>query len=52
MGLVVANDVFLEDGDVAVSGLDVHMSEEGGPDLDRQTVADEVSGEKPAEVVK
>jgi hypothetical protein len=40
----VADDVFLEDGDVAVGGLHVQVSKEGGADVDRQAVVDDVGG--------
>jgi hypothetical protein len=48
----VADDVFVEDGDVAVGGLHVQVSKEGGADVDRQAVVDEVGGEQAAEVVR
>ncbi|MDQ0078714.1 hypothetical protein J2S97_003913 [Arthrobacter oryzae] len=40
----MADDVFLEDGDVAVGGLHVQVSKEGGADVDRQAVVDDVGG--------
>lgn len=51
VGLVVADDVLLKDGHLAVGGLYVQVSKEGGANVDRQAVVDEVGGEQAAEVV-
>lgn len=50
--LVVPDHVFAEDGDVAVGCLDIEVSQECGADMDRQTVIDQVRGQKAAEVVR
>ncbi len=51
-GLVVADEVLLEDRDVAAGGLQVEVSEQGGTDVDGQTVVDQVGGEDTPEVVR
>src|SRR5262245_54849882 len=48
MSLVLADEVLLEHGDVAPGGLNVEMAEEGGTDVDRQAVVDQLGGEQPA----
>ena len=50
--LVVADDVFLEHGDVAAGGLDVEVPEQGRADVDGQAVVDQLGDEEPAEVVR
>ena len=52
VGLLVADDVFLEDGDVAVGGLDIEVAQESCADVDRQAVIDQFCGQKAAEVVR
>ncbi|GAP54701.1 hypothetical protein AHiyo6_12660 [Arthrobacter sp. Hiyo6] len=52
VGLVVADDVFLEDGHVAVRRLHVQVPKESCTDVDRQAVVDEVGGKQAAEVVR
>ena len=51
VGLVVADDVFVEDGDVAAGGLEVEVAEQCGADVNGQPVVDQVSREQPPEVV-
>ena len=41
----MADDVFLEHGDVAVEGLDVEVAEQGGADVAGQSVVGQVGGE-------
>ena len=50
--LVVADDVFVEDGDVAAGDLQVEVAEQGRADVDRQAVVDQVGGEQATEVVR
>jgi hypothetical protein len=49
--LIVANQVLLEDGDVALGGLQVQVAEQLGADVDRQAAVDQIGGEQAAEVV-
>ncbi|GAA2417599.1 hypothetical protein GCM10010255_66020 [Streptomyces coeruleofuscus] len=42
--LVVADDVFVEHRDVAASGLDIQVSEQGRAEVDRQAAVDEYDG--------
>jgi len=49
--LGVADDVFLEHGNVALRGLQVDVAEQGCADVDGQPVVDQIGGEQPAEVV-
>ena len=48
----MADHVLVEDGDVAPGCLEIQMSEQGGSDVDRQPVVDQVGGQQPAEVVR
>jgi len=49
--LVVADQVLLEDGDVALGGLQVEVAEQLGADVDRQAAVDQIGDEQAAEVV-
>jgi hypothetical protein len=51
VSLVVTDDVFVEDSDIAAGGFEVEVTEQGGADVDGQPVIDEVGGEEPPEVV-
>ena len=48
----MADDVVVEDRDVAAGGLDIQVAEQRGADVDGQAVVDQVGGEDPAEVVR
>lgn len=50
--LVVADDVLVEDRDVATGGLDVEMAHESGADVDRQAAVDQLGSEDPSEIVR
>ena len=52
VGLVVPDDVFVEDGHVAVGGLQVEVAEQGCADVDGEPVVDQVGGEEASEVVR
>lgn len=47
----MADDVFVEDGDVTAGRLDVEVAEQGCSDVDGQAAVDQLGGEDPAEVV-
>jgi hypothetical protein len=47
----VAHDVVVEHGDVAAGGLQAGVAEQGGADVDRQAVVDQLGGEDASEVV-
>ncbi|UQW99247.1 hypothetical protein [Streptomyces sp. RerS4] len=49
--LIGLDDVFGEDGDVALGRLEIHVSEQGGADVDRQAAVDDFRGEQAPEVV-
>ncbi|MDJ0346558.1 hypothetical protein QMK19_33200 [Streptomyces sp. H10-C2] len=46
--LVVADDVVVEDGDVAAGGLDIQVTEQGGADVDGEAAVDDVRCEQAA----
>jgi hypothetical protein len=50
--LVVPDDVFVEDGDVAVGGLDVEVPQQSGTDVDRQAVDNQIGGKQAPEVMR
>jgi hypothetical protein len=50
--LVMPNDVFLEDGDVTVEGLQVQVPEQRGADVDREAVVGQVGREQAPKVVR
>lgn len=52
VGLVQADDVFLEHRHVAVEGLHVEVAEQGSTDVDGQPVVGPVGGEQASEVVR
>ncbi|WTN35974.1 hypothetical protein OHQ89_47455 [Streptomyces canus] len=49
--LVVAGYVFVEDGDVTAGGLQAQVAQEGGADVDGDTVVDEVGRKEASEFV-
>jgi hypothetical protein len=50
--LVMADDVLVEDGDVAPGRFKVQVPEQGCADMDRQPVVHQIGGQQPAEVVR
>jgi hypothetical protein len=50
--LVMADDVLVEDGDVAPGRFKIQVPEQGCADVDGQPVVDQVGGQQPAEVVR
>ena len=52
MGLVVADDIFLENRHITVGGLDIQMPKQRRPDVNRQSVVDQVRGEQAPEVMR
>jgi hypothetical protein len=50
--MVVADDVLVEDRDVAAGGADVEVPEQGGADVNGQAVVHQLGGEQPSEVVR
>ncbi len=50
--LVVADDVFLEDRDVAARGLDVEVAEQGRANVNGQTAVDQLSCQKSPEILR
>jgi hypothetical protein len=50
--LVVADDVFVEHGDVAPGRLKIHMSEQGCANVNREPAVDQVGGQQPPEIVR
>jgi hypothetical protein len=50
--LVVADEVFFEDGDVAPGGFQVEVAEQGGANVDGQTAVDQFRRERAPEIVR
>ncbi|MGY2033410.1 hypothetical protein ACW9HR_36975 [Nocardia gipuzkoensis] len=51
VGLVVADDIVVEDGDVATEGFEVEMPQERGADVDGQSAVGQLGSEQAPEVV-